>query len=120
MTAKRGALPTLTEVVEVIEVADRLQPLDGALAELPPESLPIELPSARVVGLGEDLAASVLAALRPHIEARLKERLPEAPAAERSLLAEDTLRRMRAALAGAVQACLAQAIDEALAQRRRA
>ncbi len=116
MTADRGALPTLTEV---IDVEGELPPAGAAPVPLPPESLPIELPSSAAVDPGDELTAQVWDALRPRIDALLKDRLREVLATELSLLAEDTVHRVRGELASAVQGLVAQAVEDVLARRRK-
>ena len=115
MTAQRGALPTLTEVIEV-----NAEP--SAPAALAPESLPLESATSRAAESSESttvLTMQVLASLRPHIDALLEARLREAMAPLLARCAEELQKGLRVELAAAMQALVAQAVDEALARRQK-
>jgi len=115
MTSQRGALPTLTEV---IEINTELLPPTAAPAPLPAESVPMEWAAPPHAASSAALAAQVLDILRPRIDAMLEVRLREALALQLSRVAEDVAHKLRGELAGAMQTLVAMAVDEALAQRR--
>lgn len=114
MKARRSVLPTLTEVIEVDDARADVEP-----ATLAPESMPMEPPLPHAAAAGGDLKTQVLDALRPRIDALLRERLREVIAADLSRLAEDTVRRVRGDLASAIRTLASEAVDEALARRRK-
>ena len=118
MTAQRGALPTLTEVIEV-----KAEPLASAApAALAPESLPLESAGPHAADAPERPAAltkQVLEALRPRVDALLEARLREAMAPLLARCGDELQKGLRVELAAAMQALVAQAVDEALARRRK-
>lgn len=117
MTAHRGTLPTLTEVIAI--EADVPMQATGP-ASLPPESLPLEAqPMLQAADLGAALTTQVLEALRPRIDALLQARLQAAMAPQLARLADDLVHELRGELASALQALVAQAVDEVLARRRK-
>lgn len=116
MTAHRGALPTLTEVIDI--EAEALVLVAGQA--LPPtESLPLE---SETLVLGDPAAAlttQVLETLRPRIDALLAARLQTAIAPRFERLAEELVHSLRAELAVAMQALVSQAVDDLLSRRRK-
>jgi hypothetical protein len=116
MTAHRGALPTLTEVIDVEAAA--LVPA-AAPAVLPPESLPLESQPVARADHGAVLSTQVLETLRPRIDALLEAQLQTAMAPHLARLADELERHLRRELASAMQALVAQAVDEVLARRRK-
>ncbi len=114
MSKPRSTVPTLTEV---IEVQTRPAPLDTGPAPLPPESAPMELPPGAPVDAGAAIAAQVLEVLRPRIDALLEAHVRAALAPQVLRLAEETAQRIRDELAGALQALVVQAVNDALARR---
>jgi hypothetical protein len=115
MTAQRGALPTLTEVIEV-----SAEP--SAPAVLAPESLPLESAPPQAADSHESAAVlthQVLTSLRPRIDALLEARLREAMVPLLARCADELQKGLRVELAAAMQALAAQAVDEALARRRK-
>jgi hypothetical protein len=116
MTTHRGALPTLTEVIEIEAAA--LMPAAGS-AELPPESLPLESQPVLPVDMGAALTTQVLETLRPRIDALLQARLQAAIAPQLSRLADEAVRSLRVELASVMQLLVAQAVDDLLARRRK-
>ena len=115
MTARHGALPTLTEVIEVTA-----EP--SAPAALAPESLPLESAPSQAAESPESTAVltqQVLALLRPRIDALLEARLREAMAPLLARCADELQKGLRIELAAAMQALAAQAVDEALARRHK-
>ena len=122
MTPQRGALPTLTEVIEFEADA----PVGaGGPAPLPPESLPLDSQAAaaasahNVAETGAALTVQVLEALRPRIDALLEARLRDVLAPQLARLAADAAECARKELSVALHALVAQAVDEVLAQRRK-
>jgi hypothetical protein len=116
MTQQRGALPTLTEV---IEVSTELLPATAPPTPLAAESLPLESPFVAPAVTRSALTTQVLEALRPRIDALLDARVRDVLAPQLSRLADAAMLSVRTELAGVVQALVAQAVDEVLAQRRR-
>ncbi len=116
MTMHRGALPTLTEVIDI--EADALVPT-GDVAPLPPESLLLDAHTAMPHDLGVALTTQVLETLRPHIDALLESRLRAAIAPQLSRLADEAVQSLRVELASVMQALVAQAVDDLLARRRK-
>lgn len=114
MIGPRGALPTLTEVIEVHAEAPASAP-----AVLPPESLPLETQQPVPADLGAALTTQVIESLRPRIDALLDAQLEAAIAPRLSRLVEALAQDLRVELAGALQALVAQAVDEVLSRRRR-
>lgn len=117
MTAHRGALPTLTEVIDV--TADARMPVIGAAA-LPPESLPLEGNAPLPVDGRAGLTTQVLEALRPRLDVLLDARLQAALAPQLSRLADELVQSLRAELASTLQTLVTQAVDEVLARQRKA
>lgn len=103
MSPQRGVLPTLTEVIEIDPDA---LPARIGLEPLPPESMPMEMQMA---------AAPAPLQTEPPIDVRVRELL----APELASLVERTLDSVRTELGVSVQALVRQAIDVALAERRR-
>jgi hypothetical protein len=120
VTRPRGALPTLTEVIDV--GPDSVVPQAGPTA-LPPESIPIETPyrapPQRPTPVDAALHAKALAALQPRIDALIEARLHVAMAPLLARVADEVAQRLRGEIAGDLPALVAQAIDEALALRRK-
>ena len=115
MTSQRGALPTLTEV---IEINTELLPPALAPAQLPAESVPMEWVAPPQAVSSAALVAQVLELLRPRIDAMLEVRLREALAAQLSRVADDVAHNLHGELASAMQALVAKTVDEVLVQRR--
>lgn len=116
MNPLRRALPVLTEVIEIEVETD-----SSAVAEtlpLPPESLALEDLEAAVVS-DQALVNHVLHVLRPRIDALLDGYLHSALAPQLSRLVEDALLDAQGELARRLPMLVAQAVDEALAQRRK-
>ena len=116
MTAQRGALPTLTEVIDIEAAA--LAPAAGS-APLPPESAPLESQPVVPADKAAALTTQVLETLRPRIDALLESRLQAVMAPQLARLANDVAERLRGELASAMQVLVAQAVDEVLARRRK-
>lgn len=122
MTAQRGVLPTLTEVVETR--ADVPMGAD-AVAPLPPESWPLDAQAAtaasarNVADTGAALTMQVLDALRPRVDALLEAHLRDALAPLLTRLADSAVQSARAELSMAMHALVAQTVKEVLAQRRK-
>jgi len=121
MTSHRGALPTLTEVIDI-----EAEALVLAAGQAPPakESLPLEsLALESMPPLRPDpataLTTQVLETLRPRIDALLAARLQAAMAPQLERLAEELAQSLRTELAGAMQSLVAQAVDDVLARRRK-
>jgi len=114
---QRGALPTLTEVIEIkAEASSAVE----RRASLPPESLPLEGSASTIVAVsGPALTTQVLEALRPRVDALLEARLREVLAPQLSRLAEEAVQCVRGELATALHALVAQAVAEVLARRRK-
>lgn len=106
MSPQHGVLPTLTEVIEIDPAA---LPVRIALEPLPPESMPMEMQVEAA------LAAAAALQNEPPIDVRVRELL----APELASLVERTLDSVRTELGVSVQALVRQAIDVALAERRR-
>lgn len=116
MSAQRGVLPTLTEVITLDDdVLDAPQHAN----ELPADSMPMETHAALGNRPHDELIEQVLQLLRPRIDALLKERLREVLATQLSQLAEDTVYRVRGDVADAVHAMATAAVKEALARERK-
>jgi hypothetical protein len=115
MTPHRGALPTLTEVIELD--ADPALPAAGPAAPRA-ESMPLE---AEAVAPAEaaDVAARALESLRPQVDALLDARLQALLPPQLSRLADELAHQLRDELAITLRALVIQAVDEALAQRRK-
>jgi hypothetical protein len=116
VSPQHGALPTLTEVIEI--EADAVPAAVGQ-APLPPESLPLESPSAVVADTGVALTTQVLEALRPRVDALLEARLREVLAPQLARLADEAVQCARGELAAALHTLVAQAVAEVLARRRK-
>lgn len=116
MTTQRGALPTLTEVIDI--AVDALPPAT-APKPLPPEALPLESNPAMPQDTAAALSTQVFEALRPRIDALLEARLREVLAPQLARLADDTVQYLRVELASALQVLVGQAVDEVLARRRK-
>lgn len=115
MSAHRGSLPTLTEVIE-IDSAAQVPAVNRA--PLQPESLPLEPSPPGRDDAASALTTQVLESLRPRIDALLQTRLQAALTPQLARLADELAAQLRIELASAVQALAAQAVDEALARRR--
>lgn len=116
MNAQRGALPTLTEVIDI--EADALVLATGQ-APAHAESLPFEAQSQARADPATALTTQVLETLRPRIDALLASRLQVAMAPQFERLSEELARSLRAELALAMQALVAQAVDDVLTRRRK-
>lgn len=116
MSTHRGALPTLTEVIDIR--ADSLLPATSP-AELPAESLPLDGHAVVQADLGAALTTQVLETLRPRLDALLETRLEAAIAPGLARVTDELSRQLRADLAIALQAMVAQAVDDVLARRRK-
>jgi hypothetical protein len=116
MTALRGALPTLTEVIDIEAAA--LVPAAGSTS-LPPESVPIELLPPMPVDKAAALTTQVLETLRPRIDALLESRLQAVMAPRLARLTDEVVDGLRADLSRAMQTLVAQAVDDILAKRRK-
>lgn len=116
MTAPRGALPTLTEVIEI--EADALASGFGP-AVLTTEALAFDertpAPADPVVAL----TTQVLETLRPRIDALLEARLQAVIAPQLARLSDDLVQTLRSELAVAMRLLVAQAVDDLLARRRK-
>ena len=112
MSTHRGALPTLTEVIDIR--ADSLVP-----AALAPESLPLDAQEVVQADLGAALTTQVLETLRPRIDALLETRLEAAMAPGLARVADELARQLRVDLAIALRGMVAQAVDDVLARRRK-
>jgi hypothetical protein len=113
-TGHRGALPTLTEVIDVHAESPALAP-----AALPPESLLLEPQSITRADLGAALTTQVMETLRPRIDAALESQLEAALAPRLARLAEAMAQDLRVELAASLRALVAQAVDEVLERRRK-
>ncbi|HEY6086823.1 MAG TPA: hypothetical protein VIV84_03710 [Burkholderiaceae bacterium] len=116
MTALQGALPTLTEVIEI--EASALVPATG-LAPLPPESVPLELLPPMPADKAAALTTQVLETLRPRIDALLESRLQAVMAPRLARLADEFVESLRDDLSRVMQELVAQAVDDILAKRRK-
>lgn len=116
MSTHRGALPTLTEVIDIR--ADSLVPAT-APAALAPESLPLDAQEVVQADLGAALTTQVLETLRPRIDALLETRLEAAMAPGLARVADELARQLRVDLAIALRGMVAQAVDDVLARRRK-
>ncbi len=116
MSTHRGALPTLTEVIDIR--ADSLVPA-AAPAALPPESLPLDAQAVVQADLGAALTTQVLETLRPRIDALLETRLAAAMEPGLARMADELTRQLRVDLASALHGMVAQAVDDVLARRRK-
>ena len=115
MSGQRRVLPTLTEVIAIDP--DPPEALPGPVALLT-EALPME-PPPPLAGLNaDDLAAQVMQALWPRIDALVKERLREVLAPQLAQLAEDTALRVRGEVFEALPRLAAQAVKDVLARPR--
>jgi len=114
MTTHRGALPTLTEVIDI--EADALL---SETAALPPESLPLESQPVVRAEPGVALTTQVLETLRPRIDALLEARLQAVIAPQLARLSDEVVRSLRGELAGVMHSLVAQAVDDLLARRRK-
>jgi len=116
MIAPRGALPTLTEVIDIEEAA--LVPVAGNLP-LAPESVPLESQPVIQPDPAIALTTQVLETLRPRIDALLTARLQAVMAPQLERLADDLAESLRSELAVAMHSLLPQAVDNVLARRRK-
>lgn len=116
MKARRGALPTLTEVVDVQR--DKRPPLAGP-ASLPAEALPLEGAERARADADAALRAQLLNTLRPRVDALLEAKLQAALAPQLKRLTEELAQRLRAELAAELRALVTNAVDEALKRRRK-
>ena len=121
MTSVRGTLPTLTEVIELAAGSEPMTPEPAALA---PESRPMEayalpLPRAALADPHAALVAAVLDTLEPRLDTLLEARLNAAIAPQLRRLVQDAIRQVRGEMAASLQALVAQAIDDALAKRKK-
>ena len=116
MSTHRGALPTLTEIIDI--EAEALVPAAGR-APLPPETLTLEDQPVVRPDLATALTTQVLETLRPRIEALLAARLQAAMAPHFERFADEVVHHLRAELAVTLQTLVAQAVDDLLAKRRK-
>lgn len=116
MTSPRGALPTLTEVIEI--EAEALASGFGP-AVLTSESLPLEEREPAPVDPSVALTTQVLETLRPRLDALLEARLQAVIAPQLARLAHDVVDSLRGELAVAMRSLVAQAVDDLLARRRK-
>jgi len=116
MSSPRGALPTLTEVIDI--EADALVSGFGP-AVLPTEALLLEERAPMAVETGVALTTQVLETLRPRIDALLEARLRAVIAPQLTRLSEDIVQSLRAELAVALRSLVAQAVEDLLARRRK-
>jgi hypothetical protein len=116
MNRQRGALPTLTEVIEIHVDPQRVEAPPPPFV---PESMPIELLPVARVDAHAALTSQVLETLRPRIDALLNARLREVLAPHRPRLTDEAVQRMRSELVTTMQVLVAHAIDDVLARRRK-
>ena len=116
MTTHRGALPTLTEVIDI--ASDELEPVVGS-ATLAPESLPLESQPVLPTDTGVALTIQVLETLRPRIDALLEARLKAVIAPQLSRLTDEVVQSLRGELASVMRELVAQAVADLLARRRK-
>lgn len=116
MKTRRGALPTLTEVIDV--KADQRAAQTGP-AHLPAESLPLEGAQRAQADADAALRAQLLNTLRPRVEALLDAKLQAALAPQLQRLADELAQRLRTELASELRGLVTQALDEALGRRRK-
>ena len=116
MTARRGSLPTLTEVIDI--EADALAPAPGH-AVLPPESLPMEAQPLVLPDPAMALTTQVLDTLRPRIDALLASRLQAAIAPHLERLSDELVQTLRAELSAVMQKLVSQAVNDVLARRHK-
>jgi hypothetical protein len=116
MTSPRGALPTLTEVIDI--EADALVSGFGPAVQTS-EALPLEERPIAPVDPAIALTTQVLETLRPRIDALLEARLQAVIAPQLARLSDDILRSLRSELATAMRLLVAQAVDDLLARRRK-
>ena len=116
MTTHRGALPTLTEV---IDIASGESELGLGSATLAPESLPLEAQPALSTDTGVALTTQVLETLRPRIDALLEARLQSVIAPRLAHVAGELVQSMRGELAGTMHELVSQAVADVLARRRK-
>ncbi len=125
MTPVRGALPTLTEVIEIEVVSEAMAGAGNeALVPLAPESRPLEsefaaLPQGTLADQRAALTTAVLDALSPRIETLLEARLNAAIAPQLRRLVQDAIRQVRGEMATSLHSVVAQAVDDVLAQRKK-
>ena len=117
MSAHRGALPTLTEIIDI--EGDALVPAAGRAA-LPPETLTLEDQPVVRPDLATALTTQVLETLRPRIDALLAARLQAAMAPHLERMSQDLVQELRSDLAQAMQELVAQAVEDLLSRRRKA
>ena len=103
-----GALPTLTEVIEL----DVASAAPAAAMRPPAEALPMDSDTAA-------LMSAVLGALDSRLEALLEARLHAALSPQLRLLVQEAIRQVRGEMAVSLQALVAQAVSEALARRQK-
>jgi len=116
MTVSRGALPTLTEVLDIEAAA--LVPAT-AYAPLAPESVPFESHPMVLPDPATALTTQVLETLRPRIDALLAARLQAVIAPQMERLADELTESLREEVARAMYTLVAQAVDDVLARRRK-
>jgi hypothetical protein len=116
MIAPRGALPTLTEVIEIEPAA--LVPVEEYVP-LAPESVPLESQPVIRPDPATALTTQVLETLRPRIDTLLTARLQAVMAPQLERLADELLDGLRQELAAAMHSLVAQAVDEVLSRRRK-
>ena len=116
MTSPRGALPTLTEVIDIEAGA---LASDFGPAVRPTEALPLEERTSLAVDPGVALTTQVLETLRPRIDALLEARLQAAIAPHLARLTDEIVHSLRGELALAMRSLVAQAVEDLLARRRK-
>lgn len=116
MTAPRGALPTLTEVIEI--EADALASGFGPVV-LTTEALALDERTPVPADPAVALTTQVLETLRPRIDALLEARLQAVIAPQLARLSEDLVQTLRGELVVAMRSLVAQAVDDLLARRRK-
>jgi hypothetical protein len=115
MNPLRRALPVLTEVIEI--EADVLEAA-AVPVPLPPESLTLE--DVDVAAASDAaLVEHVLHVLRPRIDALLDGHLHATLATQLARLVEDAIMDVQGELARQLPKLVAQAVGDALAQRRK-
>lgn len=116
MTSPRGALPILTEVIDI--EADALA-CGFAPAVQATEALALDEHTPVLADPAVALTTQVLETLRPRIDALLEARLQAAMAPQLARLSDDIVQTLRGELAVAMRSLVAQAVDDVLARRRK-
>ena len=116
MTSPRGALPTLTEIIDI--EADGLVSGFGPAVQAT-EALPLDERPVRAADPAVALTTQVLETLRPRIDAMLEARLQAAIAPQLARLTDEIVQSLRSELAVAMRVVVAQAVEDLLARRRK-